>query len=73
MFEITEVNPEDMELILKFIYGALDAIPDQRVQSLYLATERLEVGCLPDLPGLPGFAKVTCCFAPPHKEVHAKV
>ena len=53
MFEITEVNPEDMELILKCIYGALDAIPDQRVQSLYLATERLEVGCLPDLPALP--------------------
>ena len=52
VFEITEVNPEDMELILKFIYGALDAIPDERVQPLYLATERLEVCCLPDLPAI---------------------
>ncbi len=52
MFEINEVEPEDMELMLSYVYGTLDVIPEERVQSLYLATDRLEVcysplGCLP--------------------------
>ncbi len=33
-----------MELILKYVYSTLDTIPEQRVESLFLATERLEVG-----------------------------
>ena len=34
---------EDMKVILKFIYGELDAIPRDRLQSLVLATDRLQV------------------------------
>ena len=32
-----------MELILKYIYNTLETIPDQRVELLFLATQRLEV------------------------------
>ena len=41
--EIQEVAAEDMEVILKFIYGVLDAAPEERLQSLVLATDRLQV------------------------------
>ena len=34
---------EDMKIILKYIYGELDAFPEERVQSLLLATDRLQV------------------------------
>lgn len=32
-----------MKLILRFIYGKLDAIPEDRLHSLVLATDRLQV------------------------------
>ena len=41
--DIQEVAAEDMEIILKFIYGVLDALPEDRLQSLVLATDRLQV------------------------------
>ena len=41
--EIQEVAAEDMKVILKFIYGKLKAIPGDRLQSLVLATDRLQV------------------------------
>ena len=41
--EIQEVAAEDMEVILKFIYGVLDAAPEEQLQSLVLATDRLQV------------------------------
>ena len=41
--EIQEVAVEDMGIILKFIYGDLDVIPGDRLQSLVLATDRLQV------------------------------
>lgn len=41
--EIQEIAAEDMEVILKFIYGVLDAIPEDRLRSLVLATDRLQV------------------------------
>ena len=43
VFEIKEVIPDDMELILKYYYGVLDAIPEERVESLLLATDYLGV------------------------------
>lgn len=41
--EIQEVTPEDMELILKYIRGALDTIPEERLHSLFLAADCLQV------------------------------
>lgn len=61
VFEIKEVEPEDMELMLSYVYGTLDAIPEERVQSLFLATDRLEVRCLA-LGCLPAFLW-DCCSA----------
>lgn len=43
--QIHEVDAEDMELILKYIYGTLHTIPEARLQSLFLATDRLQVWC----------------------------
>lgn len=41
--DIQEIAAEDMEVILKFIYGVLDAAPEERLLSLVLATDRLQV------------------------------
>ena len=41
--EIPDVAAEDMEVILKFIYGVLDTTLEQQWPSLLLATERLQV------------------------------
>ena len=43
VIKIQEVTPEDMELILKYIRGALDTIPEELLQSLFLAADRLQV------------------------------
>ena len=40
---IQEVAAEDMEVILKFLYGVLDDIPEARLPSLVAATNRLQV------------------------------
>ena len=34
---------EDMEVILKYIYGVLDALPEERLYSLILEADRLQV------------------------------
>lgn len=44
VIKIQDVTPEDMELILKYIRGALDTIPEERLQSLFLAADPLQVG-----------------------------
>ena len=41
--EIQEVAAEDMKIILDFIYGVLDTLPDERLQTLVLAADRLQV------------------------------
>ena len=43
--EIHEIAIRDMEIIIKFIYGVLDAIPEEQLQSLLLACDRLQVHC----------------------------
>ena len=43
IIEIQEVAVEDMKVILKYIHGVLDALPEERLQSLVLATDRLQV------------------------------
>ena len=45
VIQIHEVDPEDMEIILKYIYGTLHTIPEAGLQSLFLATDRLQVWC----------------------------
>ncbi|CAL5227107.1 g10014 [Coccomyxa viridis] len=41
--EIQEVAAEDMKIILDFIYGVLDNLPEERLQTLVLAADRLQV------------------------------
>ncbi len=41
--EIQEVAAEDMKVILDFIYGVLDTLPQDRLQALICATDRLQV------------------------------
>ena len=41
--EVHEVATKDMEVIIKFIYGRLNAIPEEQLQSLLLACDRLQV------------------------------
>lgn len=41
--EIKEVDAGDMEIILKYLYGKLDRIPEDTLPSLLLATDRFEV------------------------------
>ena len=43
--DIYEVAMEDMEVVLKFIYGVLDAIPGEQLHSVLLASNRLQVYC----------------------------
>ena len=43
IIEIQEVAAKDMKVILKYIHGVLDALPEERLQSLVLATDRLQV------------------------------
>ena len=40
--EINEVAIKDMEVILRYIYGVLDAIPGEQLQSVLLASDRLQ-------------------------------
>lgn len=47
VFEVKEIAAKDMKIILYFIYGVLDAIPMDQLQSLVLATHRLQVEPLP--------------------------
>ena len=44
--EIQEVAAEDMNIILKYIYGTLDALPEERLHHLVLAADRLQA-CYP--------------------------
>jgi len=41
--EIKEIDAGDMEIILKYLYGKLDKIPEDRLPSLMLATDRFAV------------------------------
>ena len=41
--EIQEVALQDMATVLNFIYGVLYALPEERLQPLILATDRLQV------------------------------
>ena len=43
VIKILDVTPEDMELVLKHIHGALNTIPEERLQSLFLAADCLQV------------------------------
>ena len=40
--EIQEIAAEDMQTILKYIYGTLNALPEERLHHLILATDRLQ-------------------------------
>jgi len=40
--EILEIAAEDINIILKYIYGMLDAHPGERLHHLILATDRLQ-------------------------------
>ena len=51
--EIQEVAAEDMNIILKYIYGTLDALPEERLHHLVLAADRLQA-CYPAAPRLTG-------------------
>lgn len=41
--EIKEVDVDDMELIMKYLYGTLICVPEERLHSLLLAADRFEV------------------------------
>ncbi len=41
--EIQEVAAADMQIVLQFVNGELAAIPKERLHSLVLATDRLQV------------------------------
>ena len=40
---IQDVATEDMNIVLKYMYGELDAIPEDRLHSLVLATKHMQV------------------------------
>ncbi len=40
--EIQEIAAEDMKTILNYIYGILDALPEERLHHLILAADRLQ-------------------------------
>ena len=40
--EIQEIAAEDMKIILKYIYGMLDSLPEGRLHHLILAADRLQ-------------------------------
>ena len=44
--EIKEIAAEDMKIILKYIYGILGALPEERLHHLILAADRLQA-CYP--------------------------
>ena len=77
--EIEEVAAEDMEIILKFIYGVLDALPEERLQSLVLATDRLQVRYLPSTDShvrnsparsIQDLLRCACAFLPREERKH---
>ena len=41
--ELHDIAAKDMEVIIRFIYGVLDALPGEQLQSLLLASDRLQV------------------------------
>ena len=48
--EIQDIAAEDMEIILKYVYGMLDALPEERLHPLILAADRLQA-CSPSSIG----------------------
>ncbi len=41
--DIQDVAAEDIKVVVRYMYGELDAIPEDRLHSLVLATKRMQV------------------------------
>ena len=77
--EIQEIATEDMSIILRYIYGTLDAIPEERLHPLILAADRLQAWCPTSLFIFDqavttlriGAAKLLLCMGP-YQQAHRK-